>query len=146
MKITFGCIIMYKNKILLVKEKSEKSKQLEKWNFLSGTVKLDEIVFEEAIKREIKEESGLDIKLKGLVGIYESVTPKDTSLYFVVGCKASSNKIEKKDHEVIEIKWFNLKDFFKLSKDEIVHKDMWLCAKNYLKGKYINLIKTVRYQ
>lgn len=146
MKITFGCIIIYKKKILLVREKSEKSKQLEKWNFLSSTTKLEEAVFKEAVKRAIKEESGVKVVIKGIIGVYESVTPKDTSLYFVVGCKASSDKITTTDPEVIEIKWFDLDEFFKLKEKEIVHKDMWLCARNFLKGKYINLIKTVKYK
>lgn len=78
--------------------------------------------------------------------MYESITPKDKSLYFVVGCEALSDEVRTTDPEVIQVKWFDLTKFFELDNNVIVHKDMKLCTKNFLKKKYINLIKTVKYQ
>ena len=42
-----------------------------RWSFPSGFVNRGEVV-EHAAKREVKEETGLDVKLDGLVGVYSS--------------------------------------------------------------------------
>lgn len=146
MKITFGCIIIYHTQILLVKERSKKSKQLEKLNLLSGTVNTQESIFRDAIKREIKEEAGIDVELKGIVAVYESITPVDSSYYFVVGCNALSHKIITTDKEVIEARFFDLKDFFQMNAKNLVHKDMKLVTRNFLNGKFIDLIRSVTYK
>ena len=60
-----GCIILDdKNRLLL-----QKRSDCEKWGFLGGMVELGESV-EEAAIREIKEESGLDVKINSLFGVY----------------------------------------------------------------------------
>ena len=145
MKITFGCIIIHENKILLVREKSKKSRHLEKWNFLSGTTRKEETNLEYAISREVKEESGLEVEIKGIVEIYRCITPKDTSLYFVIGCKALSDKIHTYDPDIIDIKFFDLDYFYKLGNKMLVDKKMHETVQKFLDGKYIDLIKVFRF-
>jgi len=146
MNITFGCIILYNNKILLVKEKSHKTKKLEKWNIPSGSARKDEFIFKSTIKQKMKEAMNLNIVVEGLVGVYESITPIDTTYYFVVGCKANSDIIKVNDPDILEAKFFTLEEFFNLEEDEIVHKDMWHVARKYLEGIFIDTLRTVQYK
>lgn len=69
-----GCIILDdKNRLLL-----QKRSDCEKWGFLGGMVELGESV-EEAAIREIKEESGLDVKINSLFGVYSKYFEKYTN-------------------------------------------------------------------
>ncbi len=145
MKVNFGCIVLKDNRILLVREKSEKHKQLEKWNLISGKVEKDEFIFDGAIMREIQEETGVRVKVKGVVAVYESVVMDERSLYFVVGCDALKEKIRITDSDIIDVKWFDLEDFWEMTDEELVHEDMKLVTKKYMDDKYINLVKHVRY-
>jgi len=87
MNLTFGCIIIKKNQILLVKEENKKHPQLTKWNLLSGTIEgSSSLSIDHYIHKEVLEESGLKVKIKGIVTLYESITPMDRSLYIVFGC------------------------------------------------------------
>jgi ADP-ribose pyrophosphatase YjhB (NUDIX family) len=145
MKVNFGCIVLKDDRILLVREKSEKHKQLEKWNLISGKLEKGEFIFDGAIMRENQEETGVRAKVRGVVAVYESVVKGKQSLYFVVGCDALKEKIRITDGDIIDVKWFDLKDFWEMSDEEIVHEDMKLVTKKYMDGKYINLVKHVRY-
>ena len=66
-----GCIIFDdKNRLLL-----QKRTDCEKWGFLGGMVELGESVAESAV-REIREESGLDVELTSLFGVYSKYFEK----------------------------------------------------------------------
>lgn len=145
MDITFGCIITNENMILLVRERNNALKRLERWNFLSGKGYENEFIFNNAIIREIKEESSLTVTIKGIVAIYESITPKKHSYYFVIGCHAKTTKISIEDKEVLEAKWFSIDEFMNWDNGKIVHSDMKICLEKYLAGKYINQIRKVQY-
>jgi len=146
MNITFGCVIIHSSKILLVKEKSHKTKKLEKWNIPSGSARKDEFIFKRTIKQKMKKAMNLNIVVEGLVGLYESITPIDTTYYFVVGCKTTSDIMNINDPDIVEAKFFLLDEFFNLPEPEIVHKDMWHVAKKYLDGILIDALRTVQYK
>ncbi|MEA3357593.1 MAG: NUDIX domain-containing protein [Patescibacteria group bacterium] len=145
MNLAFGCVVILDQKILLVREESEKHKQLENWNIVSGKVDSKEFIFDIAIKREIKEETGIKVDMKGVIAIYESITPVDRAVYFVVGCEALSKDIVIGDSDVKEAKFFELEKFWKMTEKELVHEDMKLVTRNFLDGKYIDIVKSVRY-
>jgi len=148
MNVTFGCVVLSKEKdrILLVREKSEKHKQLEKWNLVSGKADdPDEFIFDKAILREIQEETGIDVEVKGLIGVYESITPVDRAVYFVFGCYAKTVEVTISDKAVLDAKFFSFDEFWGISTDEIVHEDMKLVTKNFIDGKYIDVIRSVKY-
>ena len=66
MDIVAGCVIKKDNKILMVQEANEK--YYGQWNFPAGHVDEGENIMEGAI-REVKEETGCDVKLTGLLPI-----------------------------------------------------------------------------
>ena len=66
MDIVAGCVIKKDNKILMVQEANEK--YYGQWNFPAGHVDEGERIMEGAI-REVKEETGCDVKLTGLLPI-----------------------------------------------------------------------------
>ena len=60
-----GCIIFDEQGRLLLQKRTDCGE----WGFLGGMVELGESV-EEAAVREVKEESGLDVKVTSLYGVY----------------------------------------------------------------------------
>ncbi|MEM1566697.1 MAG: NUDIX hydrolase [Candidatus Bathyarchaeia archaeon] len=65
-----GAIIVCDGKILLIKRKSEPGKG--KWSVPGGLVELGETV-EEAVIREVKEETGLDVAEPELVDVVDNI-------------------------------------------------------------------------
>ncbi len=59
--------IMKDNEVLIIKE--NKPSAINKWNFPSGRIEHKEDILYAAC-REVKEETGFDVKLTGTTGIY----------------------------------------------------------------------------
>ncbi len=147
MNLTFGCIILKSNQILLVKEENKKHPQLTRWNLLSGTIEGGSATFlEDYVHKEVYEESGLEVEIKGVVALYESITPIDRSLYIVFGCKYKKGKIKVSDPDVSDCRFFDLDKFWKMGLDQIVHKDMKRVTKDFLSIKYVDPVRTVEYK
>ncbi|RLF60873.1 MAG: ADP-ribose pyrophosphatase [Thermoplasmata archaeon] len=66
-KLTVDGIIREDKKVLLIKRKKEPFRNM--WALPGGFVEYGERV-EDAVKREVKEETGLDVKIKRLFGVY----------------------------------------------------------------------------
>ena len=114
-----GCIIEKENKILLSLYKS-----LNYWNIPKGHVEEGE-TFEQAAKREMKEEIGCEVEVKGKAGVvsYKDVDEDDTELVvFYAKIISGSPRPETDEYELvwmtkkeaIEIVTYNeMKDFIK---------------------------------
>jgi len=147
MNLTFGCIIIKRNQILLVKEENKKHPQLTKWNLLSGTIEGGSTFsLEDHIHKEVYEESGLKVEIKGVVALYESITPLDRSLYIVFGCKYKKGKIKVSDPDVLDCKFFDLDKFWEMELDQIVHKDMKRVTRDLLSKKCIDPVRILEYK
>ena len=68
-KIAAVVLVLVEEKLVMVKRDIEPA--LGKWSFPSGFVDRGEVV-EDAAIREVKEETGLDVRLDGFVGLYSS--------------------------------------------------------------------------
>jgi len=66
-----GAIIISKGKILLEKRKNEPSRG--KWSIPGGLVELGESV-EQAVIREVKEETGLDVEAPRLIDVVDNIS------------------------------------------------------------------------
>jgi len=127
-KTTVGCIIEKDGKILLVLRNHEPFKDY--WCLPGGHIDFGEPP-EDAIKREIKEETGLDIEPK-FFGYYNEFYEEIGWHAIVLMFRAKAEgEIKKEDKEVKEIGWFDEEQIFNL-KLAFKHKKV---LEDYFKSK-----------
>lgn len=106
--LTVDGIILEKGKVLMVKRIIKPFRGY--WELIGGHVEYRERV-EEAIKREIKEELGISVKIKKLIGVYSN--PKRDPRYHTVSVvyllKKTKGKI-RLSFEASEFKYFSLEN------------------------------------
>ena len=117
MVIVVSAIILGENdQIVLIQE--GKPHNLGKWNIPSGRLKIGEDLIC-GIEREIKEETGLNVIVKSLTGIYKykSSTGRDCIRFNFI-CEAINYNLIIDHQEILNIKW--------VSQDEInINSDFW---------------------
>jgi mutator protein MutT len=118
------CIVNDKGEILLQK----RSDNEELWGFPGGAVELGESI-EEAMLREVKEETGLDVKVDGLIGVYSKYFAKykngdsaQTISYFFK-CTALGDKLIIDNKETFDLRFFNRNNMPELFNQQ--HKDFF---------------------
>lgn len=121
MKVIVGGIIEKEGKYLLVQE--AKKKCYEKWNFPAGHLDFNESLEQGAI-REIKEETGCDVKLDGVCYVANRILEDDLFVMIVFNAKLINENIEFDKEEILDVKWFDY--------DEIVNK-----MESMLRGIYV---------
>lgn len=127
MKVIVGGIIEKEGKYLLVQE--AKKKCYEKWNFPAGHLDFNESLEQGAI-REIKEETGCDVKLDGVCYIANRILEDDLFVMIVFNAKLINENIECDKEEILDVKWFDY--------DEIVNKMESMLRGNYVRTAVIN--------
>ncbi len=106
--LTTDGLILEKNKILLVKRAIYPFSGY--WGLPGGHVDYGERL-EEALKREMKEELGIKVKIKKLIGVYSDPErdPRYHTVSVVYCCQKNKGKI-KLNYESSEFKFFSLKN------------------------------------
>lgn len=127
MKVIVGGIIEKEGKYLLVQE--AKKKCYEKWNFPAGHLDFNESLEQVAI-REIKEETGCDVKLDGVCYVANRILEDDLFVMIVFNAKLINENIEFDKEEILDVKWFDY--------DEIVNKMESMLRGNYVRTAVIN--------
>jgi len=102
-----GAIIEKDGKFLLVKEKKLTAK--DKWNHPAGWIDIEENTID-AVKREVKEETGFDFEPKNILGIYVFVKQESVNLHHAIKIIFTGNISDKQEKymedEISEVKWF----------------------------------------
>ena len=135
-----GAIIEKEGRILLVKETKEIAKDL--WNHPAGWIELGENPLD-AVKREVKEETGYDFTPTHIIGIYSfykkhlkekfDITPHPIKIIFTG--KISENSTNELAKDVSENKWFLPEEIYQMDKDTLRDIDIKQVVKDYFSGK-----------
>lgn len=121
--LTARGICEYNNKILLLKVRSKSSHDAEKWEIPGGKVKKGEF-FDQALKREFMEETGLEINIDSLYNVVQNDYTacktneeiKSVQLIMKVSSKTDEVRISE-EHD--DYKWFSKEEL-----KEVIDKDL----------------------
>lgn len=127
--LTAAATIIEKDNKVLLQRRSDNNA----WSLVGGVMELDEN-FSECALREVKEETGLDVKLDYLVGIYHHYNMEwvsgDKAHIICAVYKASIVSGEPRiDEESIELKYFAKNEIPYIAADDQRH-----AVDDYLKG------------
>lgn len=116
MDIVAGCVIKKDNKILMVQEANEK--YYGQWNFPAGHVDEGESIMEGAI-REVKEETGCDVKLTGLLPIKTVYQNDIPTLIVEFTAEIINENIKFDKNEILDVKWIDTEDIKNMDKNTL---------------------------
>lgn len=124
-----GAAIFDEKGRLFIAKRGEKARnERGKWEIPGGSVEFGE-TFEQAIKREIKEELDIEIEITELLGIYDHIIPDEkqhwVSPTYICQIIKGTPKILEPD-KCAEIGWFTLEDAQKLPLSLITSHDIEL--------------------
>lgn len=113
MQIIVGAIIIKDNKILMVKE--TKKSCYGKWAFPAGHLEENESIIE-GVKRETKEETGCNIKLKK---VFPIITNSKNIIMIHFLADLVNDTMQYNKDEIMEKKWFKFEQLKEMKKDEL---------------------------
>ena len=103
MPVIVGGVIEKDGKYLLVQDARNCRG---KWNLPAGHVDANETI-QEATKREIKEESGVDVELTGVCQIGNRKIENDVFVSVIFTAKLIGGEINYDENEIMDVRWFS---------------------------------------
>lgn len=109
LRLSVKVVIRDKNNNCLVLRRSAKSRgNPGKWDFPGGKVDFGE-QFDQTLFREVKEETGLSIRIKGVLGTTQSESPKAKFVYVIMEAELKSGRVQlSSEHE--EFQWVKISE------------------------------------
>lgn len=109
--------ILSDDKVLIIKE--NKPNAFGKWNFPSGHIEYGEDILFSA-KREVKEETGLEVKLIGTTGIYNFISSTNSQiiLFHFIGVITGGSLYLEED-EITDSKWVKVSDLLTFNNEDL---------------------------
>lgn len=135
-RIVCGTIAFKGDKFVLVKEAQKIC--YGKWNYPAGHLDLGEDILTAAI-RETKEETNLDVKLEGLIGVYENNRSGNNVVKLIFKAKVIGGTLKHAEGELLDAKWFTYEEFENLKDSEIRTPDLRTTIADCKKNKLIPL-------
>lgn len=102
--IVVNVAVIHENKILLTQRED-----FETWVLPSGGVENGESLAQAGI-RETKEETGLDVELTRLIGVYSRLSNMAPSYIVLFAGRPVGGEIKCQEGETIDVKWFEFDD------------------------------------
>ncbi len=141
-KVVCGAVVVDTGKFVLVKE--ARPDIYGKWYLPSGHLEINENIFTCAT-REVKEETNLDVRLDGLIGIYQRKNKLgENVIMFYFGASVISGHLKHAADELLDAKWFTLEELDNLKDDEIRMPELRAILKDYFERglQKLDIIKT----
>lgn len=107
MHIIVGGVLEKEGKVLLVQE--AKKKCYKKWNIPAGHLDCNETLMQGAI-REIREETGYDVELTGILNIANRVMKDDILVTIIFSTKIVRETSDYMTEEILDRKWYDYDD------------------------------------
>jgi 8-oxo-dGTP pyrophosphatase MutT (NUDIX family) len=105
--------IIKDEEVLIIKEKNHK------WNFPSGRIEYGEDILL-AARREVKEETGLDVKLISTTGIYNFISCTNHQvILFHFTAEVTGGSLNLEEDEIVDSKWIKVNDLAKFDHKEL---------------------------
>lgn len=139
MPIIVGGVLEKDGKYLLVQEAKEKC--YGKWNLPAGHLDPNETIIE-AAKREIKEESGLDVELTGVCQIGNRKLEDDVFVSVIFSTKVLGGDIKFDPNEILDVKWFSYEELLSM-KAQFRSENLILGAINNTRSELVTPISIV---
>jgi len=137
--VTVAAIIKRNEQYLLVKEKASSGDIV--FNQPAGHVELEESL-QDAVIREVLEETGLDFTPTSLIGTYllSPATNGKTYLRFCyLGEVSDSQQPKPQDPDILDACWFTLKEITEMPQKSLRSALVLKCLNDYLSGKRLPL-------
>lgn len=132
--LTTRGICEYNGRILLLKVRSKSSHDAGKWEIPGGKVKKHEF-FDEALKREFLEETGLEINIDSLYNVIQNEytacksNEKVKSIQLIMKVSSTTDQVEiSEEHD--EYAWFTKEEVYELLENDSLSR----AAANSFKG------------
>lgn len=111
-------------KILLIKEQYD-AKQGFKWNLVKGTYDNSLETLEGCIKREIKEEVGLEVSVVELRHVYHYGNAENPKVLFIFHAQYNGSEIgstlnNQSDEYISEVKWFSKEELNRIAREDCI--------------------------
>jgi 8-oxo-dGTP diphosphatase len=139
MAIIVGGVIENNGKYLLVQETQKKC--YGKWNLPAGHLDPNETIFD-AVKREIKEESGVDVELTGVCQIGNRKLADDIFVSVIFTARQVGGEIAYDEEEIMDVKWFSYDEIMNM-KENLRNIDLILGAINNARAGIITPLDVV---
>ena len=142
LKIVVGGIIEKDNKYLLIQEAKESVRG--KWNIPAGKLEQNEYIIDGA-KREIKEETGCNVLLTGILQIGNKFINDDTMISFIFSTKLLDENISYNKNEILDIKWFTYEEIKNMKNELRQYEYIVEAIDNLINNKIVemDLIHTI---
>lgn len=129
MHVIVGGVLEKDGKVLLIQE--AKKKCYKKWNIPAGHLDCNETLMQGAI-REIKEETGCDVELTGILNIANRVMEDDILVTIIFSTKILKETSDYMTDEILDRKWYSYDDILYNMDEEL--RDL-----NFIKQPIANL-------
>lgn len=116
MNVIVGGVIEKDGKYLLVQEAKEKC--YKKWNVPAGHLDFNESIEQGAI-REIKEETGCDVELNGILYIANRILEDDIFVMIIFSTKLINENIQYDKSEILDVKRFSYEEIMNEMDDKL---------------------------
>ena len=135
-RIVVGGIIEKDGKFLLVQEGKEECRG--KWNIPAGHLEPNETILD-GVKREVKEETGCNVELTGLLQIGNKVFHDDVFISIVFSMKLLEEDIRFDKKEILDVKWFTYEELLNKKEELRAYSLIMNSISAFLENKIVDI-------